>query len=378
MDDFFFGEPALQPERQHHLLRLRRPEARGLADRGGQVRRAERHARPAASFAAAKAVQRFARAGWLNREAANGPTSQVRQAASAQPGSPPACRVRVLRQAEVQVTEYCPGTQSVVVTVSTWDNWSLLPKISLGHEGGETKSNIGFAEDNLLGTGNQLQAEYFNDSERDGYQLRFLSPNIGGSYWQTAVQYADNSDGESYQFRLNKPFYRISSEWAFNFEFSKDIKDVSEYELGDEYNEFQSNRDYAEVSGGWKISQHGTQVQHLNAGITLDDHQFASNENSTRPAPANRDLSQIWIGWDWFQSDYQKMYNFFQFKKVEDINFGWQASARLGRLNKGLGADSTGWNFQATLAKNWPLTEVSWLTYRSEYQQLEGKNFQSP
>ncbi|MFN6969796.1 MAG: hypothetical protein ACK4NN_02975, partial [Rheinheimera sp.] len=240
---------------------------------------------------------------------------------------------RYLRQAEVQVTEYCKENQSVVVTVKTWDNWSLLPKISLGHEGGETKSNIGFAEDNLLGTGNQLQAEYFNDSQRDGYQVRFLSPNIGGSYWQTAVQYADNSDGESYQFRLNKPFYRISSEWAFNFEFAKEIKDISEYELGDEYNEFQSNRDYAEVSGGWKISQHGNQVQHLNVGITLNDHQFAANENSTRPEPEDRDLSQIWLGWDWFQSDYQKMYNFFQFKKVEDINFGWQASVRLGRLN---------------------------------------------
>lgn len=284
---------------------------------------------------------------------------------------------RYLRQAEVQVTEFCESNQSVVVTVNTWDNWSLLPKISLGHEGGETKSNLGFAEDNLLGTGNQLQAEYFSDSERDGYQLRFVSPNIWGSHWQTAVQYADNSDGESYLFRLNKPFYRISSEWAFNFEVSKDIKDVSEYELGDEYNEFRSNRDYAEISGGWKISQQGQQVQHLNVGVTLDDHQFGTNESSTRPAPDDRDLSQIWLGWDWFESDYQKMYNFFQFKKVEDINFGWQASARLGRLNKGLGADSTGWNFQATLAKNWPLTEVSWLTYRSEYQQLEGKNFQS-
>ena len=284
---------------------------------------------------------------------------------------------RYLRQAEVQVTAYCESNQTVEVTVSTWDNWSLLPKISLGHEGGETKSNIGFAEDNLLGTGNQLQAEYFNDSERDGYQLRFLSPNIGGSYWQTGVQYADNSDGESYQFRLNKPFYRISSEWAFNFEFAKEIKDVSEYELGDEYNEFQSNRDYAEVSGGWKISQHGNHVQHLNVGITLNDHQFASNESSTRPEPLDRDLSQVWIGWDWFQSDYQKMFNFFQFKKVEDINFGWQASVRLGSLNKGLGADTTGWNLQATLAKNWQLTEASWLTYRSEYQQLEGKDLDS-
>jgi len=281
---------------------------------------------------------------------------------------------RYLRQAEVQVTEYCESSQTVAVTVSTWDNWSLLPKISLGHEGGQTKSNFGFAEDNLLGTGNQLQAEYFNDGERDGYQVRFLSPNIGGSHWQTGLRYADNSDGESYQFQLNKPFYRISSEWAFNFEFAKDIKDVSEYELGDEYNEFRSNRDYAEVSGGWKVSQQGQHVQHINVGITLNDYQFAENDNSTRPAPADRDLSQIWLSWDWFESDYQKMFNFFQFKKVEDINFGWQANVRLGRLNQGLGADHSGWELQAALAKNWQLTKSSWLTYRTEFQQLEAKN----
>jgi hemolysin activation/secretion protein len=282
-----------------------------------------------------------------------------------------------LRQAEVQVTEYCQDSQSVVVTVSTWDNWSLLPKISLGHEGGETKSNIGFAEDNLFGTGNQLQAEYFNDSERDGYQLKFVSPNIGGSHWQTALQYADNSDGESYTVRLSKPFYRISSDWAFNAEISKEIKDVSEYELGEVYNEYRSNRDYLEVSGGWKISQNDNQVQHLNVGVTLDDHQFSINEYSTIQQPLDRDLSQIWVGWDWFESDFQKMFNFFQFNKVEDINFGWQAGVRLGALNKSLGADTSGWNLQAHVAKNWQLSPVSWLTYRSEYQQLESEAFAS-
>jgi outer membrane protein assembly factor BamA len=282
-----------------------------------------------------------------------------------------------LRQAEVQVTEYCQDSQSVVVTVSTWDNWSLLPKISLGHEGGETKSNIGFAEDNLFGTGNQLQAEYFNDSERDGYQLKFVSPNIGGSHWQTALQYADNSDGESYTVRLSKPFYRISSDWAFNAEISKEIKDVSEYELGEVYNEYRSNRDYLEVSGGWKISQNDNQVQHLNVGVTLDDHQFSINEYSTIQQPMDRDLSQIWVGWDWFESDFQKMFNFFQFNKVEDINFGWQAGVRLGALNKSLGADTSGWNLQAHVAKNWQLSPVSWLTYRSEYQQLESEAFAS-
>lgn len=277
---------------------------------------------------------------------------------------------RYLRQAEVRVSHYCAASHSVEVTVSSWDNWSLLPKISLGHEGGETKSNLGFAEDNLFGTGNQLQAEYFSDSERDGYQLSFLSPNIGGSYWQTALRYADNSDGESYQFRLNKPFYRLSSDWAFNFETFKEIKDISEYELGDVYNEYQSDQEYIDVSGGWKISQHGHQVQHLNLGITIDQHQFARNNDSSVGPPRDRDLSQIWLGWDWQQADYQKMMNFFQFNKVEDINFGWQASARLGALNKGLGADHQGWQFQASLSKNWTLSQVSWLTYRGHFERL--------
>jgi hypothetical protein len=64
----------------------------------------ERRARPANSFTAAKTVERFSRAGWLNREAANGPASQLRPQIPGQPGSPAVCRVRVLRHSEVRRT----------------------------------------------------------------------------------------------------------------------------------------------------------------------------------------------------------------------------------------------------------------------------------
>ena len=60
----------------------------------------ERQARPAASFMAAKAVQRFARAGWLNREAANSATPPVHQCTAVHPGHSPASRLRVLRRAD--------------------------------------------------------------------------------------------------------------------------------------------------------------------------------------------------------------------------------------------------------------------------------------
>lgn len=57
----------------------------------------QRHPRPAASCVPAKAVQRFARAGWLNKEAANSLTPQ-RQPAPADLRTSSACRVHEMRQ----------------------------------------------------------------------------------------------------------------------------------------------------------------------------------------------------------------------------------------------------------------------------------------
>lgn len=277
---------------------------------------------------------------------------------------------RYLRHAEVKISHYCPEQQSVVITVSSWDNWSLLPKLSLGHEGGETKATLGFAEDNLWGTGNQLIAEYFSDSEREGYKTRFLSPNIYGSHWQTALQYADNSDGESYQFRLNKHFYQLKSDWSFGFEVFKDIKDVSEYQRGDVYNEYQSKLQYLAIDSGWKLSQQDNRVQRLSVGLKLDDRHFAANDNSTLPPPADRDLSQLWLGYEWFEADYQKLHNFYLFNRVEDINFGWQFSTRVATLAKNLGAYSSGWQWQLNLDKNWQINERSWLVLHSDFNRL--------
>ncbi|TKL81341.1 hypothetical protein DVW31_16585, partial [Enterococcus faecium] len=83
--------------------------------------------------------------------------------------------------------------------------------------------------------------------------------------------------------------------------------------------------------------------------------------------PADRDLSQIWLGWEFLQSDYQKLQNFFLFNRTEDINFGWQANIRLGRLQSGLGASSSGWQWQASLEKNWALSDKDWFVLSSTY-----------
>lgn len=283
---------------------------------------------------------------------------------------------RYLRHADVTVSAYCPASQALIVTIRTWDNWSLLPRLSLGHSGGATKANLGVAEDNLLGTGNQAQIEYFTDSERDGYKLQFQNPNIHGSHWQTTVQYADTSDGESYRLNVAKPFYRLSSERAYNLDIFKELKDISEYARGDVYNEYKSNQQLVELSTGWSFLRDQDSVQHFNSGITLDQRSFALNEESTQAAPEQRDLSQAWVSWEFLQSDYRELTNFFLWNRVEDINFGWQASLRLGRLLPGLGADQSGWHWQANLEKNYAIDNVSWLVGKLSYAQLQRNQLQ--
>lgn len=283
---------------------------------------------------------------------------------------------RYLRHADIVVSAYCPASQTVEVTVRSWDNWSLLPRISLGHTGGATKANLGLAEDNLWGTGNQAQIEYFTDSERDGYKLQFQSPNISGSHWQTTMQYADTSDGESYRLNLAKPFYRLSSERAYNLDIFKEIKDISEYARGDVYNEYKSNQQLIELSSGWSFWRDKDSVQHLNTGVTLDERKFDRNNDSTQAPPDNRDLSQVWLSWEFLQSDYRELTNFFLWNRVEDVNFGWQASLRLGRLLESLGADQGGWHWQASVQKNFEINDISWLVSRLSYSQLHRNQLQ--
>lgn len=61
-----------------------------------------RHAGPVASGVAARAVQRFARAGWLNREAANSLAPKADPVVQTAAPASPTCRLRVLRQADAR------------------------------------------------------------------------------------------------------------------------------------------------------------------------------------------------------------------------------------------------------------------------------------
>ena len=275
---------------------------------------------------------------------------------------------RYLREAEVRITHYCADDNSVIVNVSTWDNWSLLPTLDFSSSGGRSKSAIGFEEDNLLGSGNRLNLEYKRDSERTGVGFVFFSPNMFGSFWNSTAAFSKNSDGNNYQLSLNRPFYRLSSPWALGFDIDRISEDVFEYDAGEEYNSFQRERNHAKAEFGYRLDAHSHNIHRLKLAVESENVKFFANADTVLDFPSNRNLTSVWLEYEGIQADYRKLFNINSFNRTEDFNFGWQLNARLGTYSKGLGADNNAIFWQLTTTKNWQLAadlyllgDLSWL-----------------
>ncbi|WP_273024578.1 BamA/TamA family outer membrane protein [Rheinheimera sp.] len=278
---------------------------------------------------------------------------------------------RYLREAEVRISHYCADSNSVIVNVATWDNWSLLPTLDFSSEGGRSKSAIGFEEDNLLGTGNRLSLEYKHESERTGLGFMFFSPNMFGSFWNSALGYSKNSDGNNYQLSVQRPFYRLASPWALGFEINRVSEDVIEYDAGDEYNRYQRQHNHAKAEFGYKLNISGNNIHRLKAAFELDNFKFYETSETLFGAPQNRNLTGYWLEYEFIQADYKKLFNIQSFNRTEDFNFGWQLNARLGQYSKPLGADDNAVFWQLTAAKNWQLADDLWLLSDASWTQRE-------
>lgn len=278
---------------------------------------------------------------------------------------------KYLRKATIEVECIDQTSKQVQLRVQTWDNWSLLPKISLGHSGGATKTGLGLAEDNLFGSGTQALVEYQSDAERSGYQLKLASDNLFGSFWQSSARYATNSDGESYQFVVAKPFYQLSSAQSYRLDTHKELKTISEYAYGDVWHEYQSKLQALELETGWQISGDEHFALRMLTGAMLQDQHFQPLNADFLNVPVNRNRSEVYVAWQLEQADYRELTNIYMFNRVEDLNFGWQAKLQLGRMDAAVGAYDDGWHFVVDLQKNQELSRDSWLLWHAAVERWQ-------
>ena len=129
-------------------------------------------------------------------------------------------RNEYLSSASIRVDEdskaVCNQPRDLIVT--TQDQWSLTPHLSLASGGGDTRLGLGVTEKNLLGQGVAVRVRRVENIDRDSNQFGVSSRHLFGSRYTGRVWWLDSDDGETLQASLGKPFYSLDTAQSWQVE----------------------------------------------------------------------------------------------------------------------------------------------------------------
>ena len=256
-------------------------------------------------------------------------------------------RTRIyLFDARIRATGYDEASNTVEVSVTTRDVWTLSPNLSFGRAGGVNGSSFGVQEENLLGRGTNVIFTRSRDVDREQTQAQLNTENLFESRLRTGLTVADNSDGEVRSFYLERPFYALDTRRAYGITANSTTQTDSRYDLGQIVDQFAARLRYAQVYYGWSPGLVDGWTRRVYAGLRYDQATFAADPRTTTPAavlPADRRLQYPWLAFQLQQDEYTKARNQDQIGRTEDVYLGNLVYAEIGRASRAAGADRDAW-----------------------------------
>ncbi len=221
------------------------------------------------------------------------------------------------------------------ITVTTWDNWSLMPTISFGRKGGETSYSFGVKERNLLGLGIDVDISTYNNSQREGYRIKSTIPLFKKQNIDLSFRFADNDDGTQQSLFLQKHFASFYTNYAYNIGFDEESRNNTTYQNDTEQAIYAHKLRYKSIEYAWLSNNDDESLLRFYFGVTQDQHTFSNLTNSALPLssstlPQDRDFIYPWLQIDYIQKDFKKLTNIHLITQIEDFNHGWQFSSTLG------------------------------------------------
>jgi len=245
------------------------------------------------------------------------------------------------------------------ITVTTWDNWSLLPTISFGRQGGESTYSFGIKERNLLGLGIDAEIESFKNAQRKGYKVTSTIPLFRKQNIDLKLRFADNDDGRRQSLFLQKHFASFYTNKAYLVGFNEESRNDTLYQNDTTAAIFAHDISYKNAEYAWLNFNNQDNLLRYRVGITQDQHKFsyadnAKNNPDSRYLPQDRDFIYPWIGLEYIEKNFKKLINIHLITQIEDFNHGWQFTSRLG-LSDGSKANSAWALFQASINKGFEI-----------------------
>jgi hypothetical protein len=251
------------------------------------------------------------------------------------------------------------------ITVTTWDNWSLMPTISFGRQGGESTYSFGIKERNLLGLGIDAEIQTYKNSQRKGYKLKSTIPLFRKQNIDLKIRFADNDDGTQQSLFLQKHFASFYTPYAYSVGFDEESRNDTIYQNDSELALFSHKISFKNAEFSWLDFNSKSTLLRYRIGMTQNKHKFSTvdgtdNSMTSAFAPQDRDFIYPWLGIDYIEKDFKKLTNIHLITQIEDFNHGWQFSSHLG-VSDGSKENSAWALFQANIDKGFEIHDKALL-----------------
>ena len=124
-----------------------------------------------------------------------------------------------LRDARIETTEIDEDgdgqPERVDVVVTTWDRWSLAPRIDFSQVEDRTIWELGVSEKNLLGFGKAITVSHRQNLDRTTDRVRYDDAQLLGSNVGLTASLAGLSDGHERLLTVNRGYLSLRDPWAF-------------------------------------------------------------------------------------------------------------------------------------------------------------------
>jgi hypothetical protein len=226
----------------------------------------------------------------------------------------------------------------VLVVVSERFPWvgALLPSFG----GGEIEVDAALGTGNFLGRG-QLVGFRANVSseEADSIAVFFSEPRVGGSRWGVTADLGVQGEvGPQNQIRVERPFYSLSTAWAFSAQLFDDADELRYYSEGESISHYYRRRRGAHLMLRRAFTREDRRVE-LRLGVTHrdDEHQPVEVLGELLPEDKRRTGLLAEARAERFrfveERDFQRM------GPVEDVKLGLWAGLRAGAAVRVFGSD---------------------------------------
>jgi hypothetical protein len=102
----------------------------------------------------------------------------------------------------------------LALRVVTADGWSSKPQASYSTAGGDETWEVGFVEQNFLGTATELSVSYGRTPDRRRLDFQYVNPHFLTRRAWLLLRYADLSDGKKSAWQFGVPFYQTAARRA--------------------------------------------------------------------------------------------------------------------------------------------------------------------